>query len=108
MTPRVVLLSFGLTALFSSTAFAFAPTGDTTPRPTGERIYTTNPHTQVELKHMPAWQRFITGEGTGWDARFDEKMARILTLSSDLLVGGSDSSTGPGEVRKSSAAAASA
>lgn len=70
MSRRAVLI---VALALSSRAHAFAPTTDVYVGVEPNRVYHTDWHEQLRLADLPQWRKFIGGEGSGWQARFDER-----------------------------------
>ncbi len=61
----------GLSALFASPAWAFAPSDSVHIGKEPQRIYRTDPWSQLHFAQDKDWTRFTAGEGRGWTATFD-------------------------------------
>jgi len=66
-----------LSLLIGPSALAFAPSEDIHIGMEPSRVLKFTPDVQMHMRHAPAWQDFINGEGADWLASYDEQAGTI-------------------------------
>lgn len=64
--------------LLGSSALAFAPSDDVYIGIEPQRVLRFHSERQHDLRHGDAWQDFVSADGDGWHARFDEQTGTVF------------------------------